>query len=290
MVEEKPKEWSPEWKEESLTLGDSSETKEKGFDYLSRTKQISVGSGSLVFKSDRQGIWLGSPHFATASFRVSMAGNSFMSDATLTGTITATKGNIGGFLIGATSLTGGSLTLDSSGVITLGSGTDHIRLSGASRTVTHRIGAKNRIILGGENPDLIWYDSNGDQAAKFTNTGVDRLELFVGDSNQFSLDFAMLATGTAVVRPNETGWNLGTSTKYFNQVHYVTLISHTPEVIDKGIEKIRTIQRDKDGKIEKGLLDSHLTDGRGGLYTDNLIMALVDSVKKLDERLINLGG
>lgn len=54
-------------------------------DNLSRIASMQVGSGSQVFRSDQQGIWLGAAKFADAPFSVDMAGNLIASSATLSG-------------------------------------------------------------------------------------------------------------------------------------------------------------------------------------------------------------
>ena len=63
---------------------------------------ISIGSGENVFKADSQGIYLGSATFANAPFSVSMAG-----------ALKSESGEIGGWTIGATTLSTTNLTIDS---------------------------------------------------------------------------------------------------------------------------------------------------------------------------------
>jgi hypothetical protein len=62
---------------------------------------IQIGSGESVFKADSNGIYLGNETFANAEFRVTPAG-----------ALTSTSGTIGGWTIGATTLTNGNVTLD----------------------------------------------------------------------------------------------------------------------------------------------------------------------------------
>jgi hypothetical protein len=54
---------------------------------------ISIGSGNNIFKADSNGIYLGNATFASAPFRVSMAGALTATSATITGTINVTGGN-----------------------------------------------------------------------------------------------------------------------------------------------------------------------------------------------------
>lgn len=65
---------------------------------------ISIGSGNSIFKADSNGIYLGNATFGSAPFRVSPAGEMIATNATISGTITATTGAIGGFKIGTANL------------------------------------------------------------------------------------------------------------------------------------------------------------------------------------------
>lgn len=60
---------------------------------------ISIGSGDSIFKADGNGIYLGNATFASAPFRVTPGGSLSASNANLTGTITATGGTLGGWVI-----------------------------------------------------------------------------------------------------------------------------------------------------------------------------------------------
>ena len=89
-----------------------------GFAHLKKLKELAIGSGDTVFKADKNGIWLGAAVFANASFRVTPLGILAATGANIAGTITATAGTIGGWTIGATSLSataGGNTTILSSG-------------------------------------------------------------------------------------------------------------------------------------------------------------------------------
>jgi len=89
---------------------------------------ISIGSGDNIFKADSNGIYLGDSTFADAPFRVTMAGALTATNATISGSITSTSGTIGGWTIGATTLSGTSVSLDSSGSILVGSATAGISM------------------------------------------------------------------------------------------------------------------------------------------------------------------
>lgn len=67
--------------------------------------EIEIGT---TLKADgTNGLWLGHTTFASAPFRVSLAGALVATSATITGAITAESGTIGGFTIGASALTAG---------------------------------------------------------------------------------------------------------------------------------------------------------------------------------------
>ena len=70
---------------------------------------IRIGSGESVFTADTSGIYLGNETFGSAEFSVTPAG-----------VLKATSGTIGGWTLGATTLTGGAATLDSTGAISIG--------------------------------------------------------------------------------------------------------------------------------------------------------------------------
>jgi len=63
--------------------------------------------GSYFKANDTDGMWLGHTNFSSAAFRVNLSGDLVASSATITGTITAESGTIGGFTIGSSALTAG---------------------------------------------------------------------------------------------------------------------------------------------------------------------------------------
>ena len=72
---------------------------------------IRIGSGESVFTADTSGIYLGNETFGSAEFSVTPAG-----------VLKATSGTIGGWTLGATTLTGGAAILNSGGSISIGTG------------------------------------------------------------------------------------------------------------------------------------------------------------------------
>ena len=80
---------------------------------------ISIGSGDSIFKADSNGIYLGNATFASAPFRVTPAG-----------VLTSSSGTIGGWTLGASTLTGGAAILNSGGSISVGSGNSIFKADG----------------------------------------------------------------------------------------------------------------------------------------------------------------
>lgn len=88
---------------------------------------LTSGSGATTVGLDSGGtnpaLYAGSATPGSAPFRVTNAGALTASNANITGTITSSAGTIGGFTIGATTLTGAGLepiVLDSNGAISIG--------------------------------------------------------------------------------------------------------------------------------------------------------------------------
>lgn len=107
-------------------------------------KRITIGSGTDIFIADGdEGLWLGHGTFGSAPFRVTKAGVLTATDATMTGTVTATAGQIAGW-----DISGNILQNDSA----------NLRLNGRATTPkitigTHTVGNGAGIQLG--------YDGSG---------------------------------------------------------------------------------------------------------------------------------
>lgn len=100
-----------------------------------------VGMSSAVTAGTDWRIWAGHATPASAPFRVDETGAMWATNATITGTVTATLGAIGGFTIAATTLTATNLILDSANQkISLGSGNDIIIMNAADATYRLWIG------------------------------------------------------------------------------------------------------------------------------------------------------
>lgn len=91
------------------------------------TGDLSAGSGSSIFKSDSNGIYLGSSTWAGAesTFRVSR-----------NGVLAAASGTIGGWTLGSTYLQGNNLKLDTSGIVVGSTSSSYLDISSSS--ITHR--------------------------------------------------------------------------------------------------------------------------------------------------------
>lgn len=57
----------------------------RGFAFLKKLKEITIGSGDTVFRANKDGIWLGNAVFADAPFSVSIDGTLTCSDLSVTG-------------------------------------------------------------------------------------------------------------------------------------------------------------------------------------------------------------
>ena len=99
-------------------------------------KSITIGTGTDIFTVDGdEGLWLGHGTFASAPFRVTKAGALTATDATMTGTITANAGQIGGFHISPNAITGSKTVAEGGGeaFFISGSATGNSGGSGAGR-------------------------------------------------------------------------------------------------------------------------------------------------------------
>jgi hypothetical protein len=101
-------------KAESGTIGgftlSSNELTATNFELNPSGKRITLGTGNSIFIADGdEGIQLGNATFASAPFSVTTAG-----------VLKAESGTIGGWTLSSTTLTGGTITLDSSGIIEAG--------------------------------------------------------------------------------------------------------------------------------------------------------------------------
>jgi hypothetical protein len=74
-----------------------------------RGGQITIGNGNNVFRADAQGIWAGHSDFSNAPFRVNMQGQLVATNANVSGTISASAGIIGGWVIQSGAMVGGTL-------------------------------------------------------------------------------------------------------------------------------------------------------------------------------------
>ena len=180
--------------------------------------EIEIGT---TLKADgTNGLWLGHTTFASAPFRVSLAGALVATSATITGAITAESGTIGGFTIGASALTAGAgasavgmapanypfyagnttpasapFYVTNEGVIKATSGT----IGGWDLAATTLSSTNNKIILDDAN-ELI---SVGD-------TGSTYIKIDGGNLRLESSDFSSGALGS--------GWRIGSNVAEFQNI------------------------------------------------------------------------
>lgn len=132
---------------------------------------LDVGGGNPVF-------YAGSATPGSAPFRVTMAG-----------VLTATSGTIGGWTLGATTLTGGSVTLDSAGIITGGI----IQTSSATNVNRIKIvGADNQIQFfssaNTEVAQLMTFYNGDDEGCSIVATGASLNTYYTTSSGMSSID------------------------------------------------------------------------------------------------------
>lgn len=126
--------------------------------------ELGLGRDNNVLKFDSvNGLWIGNKVFGSAPFRVSIAGALVATSATISGSITATSGSIGGWTIGATTLSATNITLTSGAAntanITVGTGATAGGLNSANAstdivfwagsTFANRATANTNITAGG---------------------------------------------------------------------------------------------------------------------------------------------
>ena len=112
-------------------------------DDLDVTGKITVGSATPRIEIDGPNQRIQTSNFVagSAGFRLDGDGSAEFNDATVRGTLYAGVGEVGGFSIGAVTLTGGNALLHSSGYLLLGTGNDVIRIDAAN--ATYRLWAGN---------------------------------------------------------------------------------------------------------------------------------------------------
>lgn len=108
---------------------------------LSNAGIINVGSGNASVNIQQGvGLWAGNATFGSAAFRVDTSGALTANGANITGTITATTGQIGGFTISGNILTGNSSALIQGGSFQNASSGARVSISNIT-TPTYGIGA-----------------------------------------------------------------------------------------------------------------------------------------------------
>ncbi|KIL35179.1 hypothetical protein SD71_16280 [Cohnella kolymensis] len=191
---------------------------------------IEIGSGSNVFKSDQQGIYLGNQSFGSAPFRVNMAGELVATEADITGMIHATGGSFSGDITAYGTITGGTLI---GATIKTANGGTRVELSSSGNLV----GA----YLDNSNYNIIVPNYNGSPA----------YVLVVGGGQKGSLS----ASGNGV-----TLFSLGTA--FISASSDIELNANGNVVVPNwsrvyGAGNIQSLQQALDNKVSASYVDSN---------------------------------
>lgn len=157
-----------------------------------------VSSGATAFTAGPTG---------APTFTVTQAGVLTASGAVISGSITATTGTIGGWTIGATTLTGGNATLDSAGKLTLGTGNNIVILD--ANDATYRLAIGNATYASA--PFRV--DKAGAvTATNITATGtINATGGYIGSTTALVYEAQGINTGTTGhIRGGQTDFNTGT--------------------------------------------------------------------------------
>ena len=220
-----------------------------------------------------------------AGFQIDANGNAEFNDATMRGTIVADDGTIGGWTIGDTSLSAEDnlIVLNSSGSITMGSSAGTITTELSNNLITWKVGSTDNAII------RLLSGSGGPFAGATLRFNVGGI-----NADSVDLDFIWSSSDTGVFRPaSDDTINLGDNTQWFNEVHYDTLVAHTQPAVarSEAFPMLKSIMNDREGRLDKAKLHSKLRVGTGknaGLKTDVLLLAAVEAVSELEERVKEL--
>lgn len=189
-------------------------------------------------------IWVGNVTAASASFSVTKAGALFATGATISGTITSTSGTIGGFTLGASSLTSGSgntyVEIQNSGspFIKFGNGTNYISLysqTGMAFTGTTGIGSLggflgtsggNNLLYVCDNSSVAQLSFNGTTGAltigglvtanSFSGSGASLTSLNATNISSGTLNNARLPSAISVTSLTASGEIRGATARFGN--------------------------------------------------------------------------
>lgn len=188
-----------------------------------------VPDGSVVSQGS-----LSSPNYrkGQVGWKLSSDGSFEAVDGTFIGTITATDGTIGGFVIGATTIVGGDLTLSSSGYIEMVQSIGKTKISSLGYEFIVSTTTNAHILLSSGSSPV----ANGVQL-RFIAGGSSG-----GNGASIELTYTAASTGNLSPTSGKT-IDLGTSSSYFNEINYKTLTDRgCLGWFDEGVEM-------QDGKI-----------------------------------------
>jgi hypothetical protein len=173
------------------------------------------GMSPNYFRDGAVGGNLQSPNFVTGSagWIIKANGDVEFNNGTFRGALAAATGTIGGFTIGATTLVGGSVTLNSSGII-------KVAQSSIANTFIQLDQLGINFLLGSTINGLIYL------TVASTPFSTGQMSFQIGDSvgSGLIMHLACTASNTGALLPG-TGdtLNLGDATDYWNDINYKTL-------------------------------------------------------------------
>jgi hypothetical protein len=162
-------------------------------EYLYGVKEMQVGTGSNVFRSDKQGIWLGAEKFANAPFKVDMFGNVTAANITLSGYIptggAAGDVNSGAGTINANRINASTLSAISANLGSITAGT----ITGVTITgsLLRTAASGQRIVVSQSTNDITIYSASALVGTIYGSSSSLWLQSNVADAN---VTFANQAT------------------------------------------------------------------------------------------------
>lgn len=153
---------------DNLPLEDPSSSR-LGSDMFRSVQEFQVGAGNTVFRSDKQGIWLGAEKWEDAPFRVDMEGRSWANSLTLTGYLQVgdALGDVQGNISSLSSISN-NLGYISAGTI------NGVYINGSVITggTLQTANSGQRVVVSGSNNDIRMYNGSGQMTSIFNGNSL----------------------------------------------------------------------------------------------------------------------